>query len=359
MSMPLPYPVYMVHHQPKVFASRSGFIQLIEQLQAVPLDFEFHWGLFQKSWTLYHRCKQWGERYYGSEWNALVPYWDEWKLARQIRHDEGAIVHFIWAEFSSPRRTRLFQRRGNRLVGTFHCSISRLPKVLAGFRCWDAYQALAVTSRTQLPFFIDQGIPDHRIRVIPLGVDTDYFRPDPAWCGPASGPLRAILVGKTERDHEFTAAVMRKVPPGRVCLNVCTHRDYHRIYQDVPGVVILPHLSDAELLRLYQSAELMIMPFLDCTSNDALLEAMACGTPVMTNRIGGIPEYVEPSCNVLMDDKRVDDWVDRLGALSDDRPALWSMREPVRRWSERFAWTTVVQQYWDMYRDAFRAGPAG
>lgn len=352
--MPLPYPVYMVHHQPKVFASRSGFIQLIEQLQAVPLDFEFHWGLFQKSWTLYHRCKQWGERYYGSEWNALVPYWDEWKLARQIRHDEGAIVHFIWAEFSSPRRTRLFQRRGNRLVGTFHCSISRLPKVLAGFRCWDAYDAFAVTSQTQLPYFAEKGIHESQIRVIPLGVDADYFCPDPMWTEPGEEPLRAILIGKTERDHEFTAKLMRQLPPETVSLSVCTHRDYHATYRDVPGVNILPHISDADLLRLYQTAEIMIMPFLDCTSNDALLESMACGTPVMTNRVGGIPEYVDPSCNVLMDEKNVDDWVECLRVLRGDRARLWSLRGPVRRWSEKFAWTSVVNQYWDMYRDAMR-----
>lgn len=354
--MSVPFPVYMIHHQPHSFAGRSGFVRLIELLEAVPLDFEFHWLRLQKKNTsLSVALKNWGVRHYGSDWNALVPYWDEWRLGRKVCHDRGAIVHSIWAEFATPVRAAGFRRKGNRLVGTFHCSLTRLPRVLANFRCWDTYDAYAVTSKTQLPYFHERGISEERVRVILLGVDTDWFRPDPAWIRPESGGIRAILVGKTERDHEFTAAVMRALPPGTVDLSVCTHEDYHRFYRDVPGVTVLPRIDDDALLRLYQSAELMVMPFLDCTSNDAILESMACGTPVMTNRVGGIPEYIDPACNVLMDGKRVDEWVDRLVALKRAREGLWALRGPVRSWCETFAWTRIVEQYWAMYRDVLRA----
>lgn len=343
-------PIYIVHHHPGDFAGRSGFPGLIEQVRANVLEYTATWEKLQRrSWTLGHWLRLWGNQHYGSTWNSLVPFRDEWRLARGVRETSGAVVHFIWGEFASPRHPGWFRRNDNRLVSTFHCSIRRLPRVLEGFRCWNAFDAWSVTSRTQIPYFLDHGVDEKDLRVVPLGVDTDYFAPDPAWRPPGEGPLRAILVGKTERDHEFTAEVMKAAPPGLIALGVCTHRDYHAIYRGVPGVEILPFVPDDELLRLYQSAELMFMPFLDCTTNDALMESMACGTPVMTNRVGGIPEYVASACNVLMDDKKVSEWVDRLRELSAQREALWSWRAPVREWALKFSWPVVAEAYRALY----------
>ena len=344
-------PLYIVVHHPPGFARRSGFAQLLEVSQARLLDYQITWERLQKrSWTLGHRLYQWGVRHYGSEWNALVPYWDELRLSRGVRESRGAVVHFLFADFASPRHAGWFRRAGNRVVGTFHCSLRRLPKVLGRFTCWPSFDALSVTSRTMLPFFQEQGFRADQLHVVRLGVDADHFRPDPGWTPPPGGPLRAILIGKTERDHEFVAEVLRRCRPGTVELKVCTHPSYHPVYRDVPGAVVLPYVPDEELLRLNQQAELMIMPFLDCTSNDALLEAMACGTPVLTNRIGGIPEYVDEACNhVLETDRTAADWADYLHALHAGRERLWAARPAVRAWAETFSWPRVLADYHALY----------
>lgn len=348
--------VYVVHHHPHGFAGRSGFPGLMEATGAREISFDMTWKrIMARSWRMGQALRDWGARYYGSTWNGLVPYLDEWRLARQVEVSREAVVHFIWGEFASPRHPAWFRKRGNRVVSTFHCSIRRLPTVLENFKCWNAYDAWSVTSKTQIPFFLEHGVHEQDIRVVPLGVDTDYFRPDPVWRGPEEGPLQAILVGKTERDHEFVAEVMRVAPTGLIQLKVCTAPDHRIHYRDVPGVEICPHIPDVELLRLYQTAELMVMPFLDCTTNDALMECMACGTPIMTNRIGGIPEYVDAASNVVMDGKRMTDWVDRLVQLKARRDDLWAMRGAVRRWAERFAWPVAAEHYRALYEG--RAAP--
>jgi len=84
---------------------------------------------------------------------------------------------------------------------------------------------------------------------------------------------------------------------------------------------------------------------LDCTANNAVLEAMACGTPVMVNRIGGIPEYVDPGCNVVMPDKDPDAWIARVRGLAADRDSLGRMRPAVRVWAERFDWPRMAEPY--------------
>jgi glycosyltransferase involved in cell wall biosynthesis len=346
--------IYLVHHHPEGFAGRSGFPGLLEQLRAYELSFDMSWKkLMRKSWRAGSALRQWGNGHYGSSWNGLIPYVDEYRMARQIREREGAVIHFIWGEFASPRHPEWFRKRGNKLVGTFHCSIRRLPSVLGNFRCWDAYDAWSVTSKSQIPFFLEHGVPESHIQVVPLGVDTNYFCPLAGWHGPESGPLQAILVGKTERDHEFAIDVMRAAPRDLIHLKVCTARSYHDLYRGVPGVEVLPYLNDQELLRLYQSAELMFMPFLDCTTNDALMESMACGTPVLTNRTGGIPEYVDDSCNFLMNNKSRSDWIDQLIEVKARREDLWTMRSRVRAWAERFDWSLAANQYRSFYKRTY------
>jgi glycosyltransferase involved in cell wall biosynthesis len=344
-------PVYIVYHQPKTFARQSAFNALAPVLGAHAITHGVAWEALQdRSWTLGHLLRRAGQRYYGSEWNALVPGIDELRIAGAIPRGQS-IVHFLWGEFASPRWPGLFRRKGAVLAGTFHCSARRQPKVLGKFRCWRSFEWFSVVSESQIPYMVAQGVPRERIRFLPLGMDTEHFRPDDSRLPPGGRPLQAILVGQTERDHEFAAELMRRMPPGLLELQVCTAADYHSLYREVKGVRLLPRLGDEELLRLYQGAELMLMPMLDCTANDAMLEAMACGTPVMTNRVGGIPEYVDARANMVMEGKDSGEWVERIRGLTADRAGLRQRRIAVRLAAERFSWRAVAEQYRAFYRD--------
>lgn len=344
--------IYCIYHQPATFTRRSAFAPFAEAVGGIPLTYDVAWERLQAvSWTAGYWLRQWGNRYYGSQWNALVPLTDERRLAHAIRPGGPCVAHFLWGEFASPANPRLFRRRGASLVGTFHCSARRQPAVLGRMTAFMSYDRLVTVSRTQVPFFVEKGYPADRIRVIPLGLDSAYFRPENARRRDADAVLRGVLVGRTERDHEFLAAVLRTLPPGVLEMSLCTDPEYHRTYRGIDGVRILDRLSDDDLVRLYQSADLMVMPMLDCTANDAMLESMACGTPVMTNRVGGVSEYVDPVCNVVLDGKNVDEWVERIVDLSKNRARLAALRPAVRAWAEQFSWDRIAEQYRELYRD--------
>ena len=126
----------------------------------------------------------------------------------------------------------------------------------------------------------------------------------------------------------------------------------HKTFQRGAKTTMLPRLSDEEVREEYRQADLLCMPMLDSAANDVLLESMACGTPVMTNRVGGVPEYVADDCNVVMPaDASASDWVDRLLELERNRDVLDAKRGPTRQWAKHFDWNIIAEDYRAMYRD--------
>jgi len=50
-------------------------------------------------------------------------------------------------------------------------------------------------------------------------------------------------------------------------------------------------VDDPTLLRLYQQASRHLTPFRDFAANNALVESLACGLPIVTNDRGGVRDY--------------------------------------------------------------------
>ena len=51
------------------------------------------------------------------------------------------------------------------------------------------------------------------------------------------------------------------------------------------------NVSDEKLRDFYQKSYLLLMPMESCSANNSLVEALACGLPVVTTAIGGIEDY--------------------------------------------------------------------
>jgi glycosyltransferase involved in cell wall biosynthesis len=350
------FEIYALLHHPVGFSARSGMGGLAEALGAHPVFYTNTWSRLEKiSWTLAHGARRFGNWYSGSDLNELVPVWDEWRFLAAIPAGRPSIAHFLWADSACPKWPGLFHRKGARVIGTFHASVWRYRRALSRFRGFSRFDRVTAMSESQRPYLLEAGVPAERISVILHGVDAAFFRPGGR--PPAGGPLRGLLVGSTERDHAFMAQVMRALPAGVLALSVLTCDAQKAHYRETPGVTLLAPLSDAQLLDAYRSADLFVIPMIDCTANNAMLEAMACGTPVLSNRVGGVPEYAGQDVSFILEDKSVDRWVDTIRDLAGRRDELEALRPRVRAWAERFDWPRVAPEYERVYRSALGLAP--
>lgn len=342
---------------PDTFSEYSGLWPVLRELGAEALEFAPLWQRMEaRSWTLGNALRQWGNRHYGSTWNALVPHWDEARFLKKLpRKKEPYPLHFVWGEFASPRRVEPYHRRGARVAVSVHCSARRWDSVWQRPDGYARADMVLLTSESQRPF-VERDVEPARARTILHGVVADHFTPPPSRASRA-GKFRMFMLGDTERDHEFAARVAGRLPAEKFEWRIRTTSHERSNYAGISCVNLLPRLTEEEMLEEYRQADVLAMPMLDSAANNVILESMACGTPAMVNRVGGVPEYVDPACNfVTSNDRHVDEWVEKLLWLEKNRGVAERMRPATRAWAEKFDWKIIAEEYRAAYRDMLAGG---
>ena len=131
-----------------------------------------------------------------------------------------------------------------------------------------------------------------------------------------------------------------------------------------PGIFFLGRVEEADLPALYSGADLFIFPSLHEGFGLPVLEAMACGTPVVCADSSSLVE-VAGKAAVYFNPADEDDMVRTLSLLVNDRERLDKMREESLAGAAAFSWeqtaTRTLHEYRRLYRDSspdIRAGQA-
>lgn len=117
-------------------------------------------------------------------------------------------------------------------------------------------------------------------------------------------------------------------------------------------ISFVPFQRDPEKVALYyQATDLYVHPARAETFPTTVLEALACGTPVMASRVGGIPEQaVEGRTGFLVpvgDDQAMAGRI--LNLLADDELRLRMGRQAAEEATQRFGIERVIKDYLLLY----------
>src|SRR6185312_3443643 len=147
-----------------------------------------------------------------------------------------------------------------------------------------------------------------KTEVIDSGVDLERFRVEPA---PDGEPTFLCLGALTERKNVVRLAdAFKQLPAGT--LTFVGDGPLRRRLEGRPGVELVAGIPHDQVPARIAQARVVCQPSLVEPLGQALLEAMACGRPVVATRIGGPPEFVPPDAGVLVDPLDVDSLAEAL-----------------------------------------------
>jgi glycosyltransferase involved in cell wall biosynthesis len=266
---------------------------------------------------------------------------------------------------------------------------------------------LWVPSRFTRDVFVKCGVSPGRIAVVPNGVNVEIFRPDGAtWRPPEARGFTFLFVGGAiERkgvdvlvnayQRAFTASdditlivkdIGSKTFYQHMTLIPWIRQQAEKL-QSPRLLLLTDELTEGRLAELYRGCDAFVLPYRGEGFGMPLLEAMACGKPVIATREGPASEFCPPECSWLISAKTVPipNGIGGLGELAAEptwfepdaeelaramREVYENRREAMRRGARAgeqirpaFHWHRITRMYLDrisemMEREMNLAAPA-
>lgn len=227
---------------------------------------------------------------------------------------------------------------------------------------WVARRAsvIAPVSAELVRILIDLGIPKEKCRLPQFGVDREMFFP-PEKREPDPDLVRLLFVGSLiERKglHDLLEAladpalntveltVVGDGIQGPFLKSMCQRLGLHDRTR-WKGV-----LPPKEVARLMRESDILCLPSYMEGRPNVVNEAMASGLPVISTRIGGIPDMVaEGESALLFDPGDAHELRDHLKKLVHDPPLRLRMGTAGRRFLERagVSWDATAQEFHDIF----------
>ncbi len=272
-------------------------------------------------------------------------------------------------------------RRGRSVVTLFDMSFERFPlfaeernlrHLRAGIRRTVERADALVTISAFSAAEIEALLPASRgkLHPIPLGISPDFTRP-PA---DAVDALRGRLgLERPYLLHVGTVEPRKNLPLLIELFEQLRHPDLELVVAGMEGwkcepifermrsspkagrIRYLRYVPDGGLAALYAGAELFVVPSFYEGFGFPPLEAMACGTPVLSSRGGSLPEVLGAGAE-LVDGFEPAAWVAAAERLLHDSEARAALVRLGREQAARYRWETTAARTWELYRGLLPCG---
>jgi glycosyltransferase involved in cell wall biosynthesis len=239
------------------------------------------------------------------------------------------------------------------------------------FTCKRARRIIAISESTKQDIVDLLGIPAEKIDVTPLGYDRDVFYPlssaaIDAFRNEKGLPERFWLyLGTIEPRKNLVTLIeaYAKLPESeRLPLILAGGKGW--LTEPIFEAIERHHLSDSitlpgfiptdDLALWYNSAECFIFPSVFEGFGLPILEAMACGIPVITSNVSSLPEVAQDA-GMTLPPHDIDIWADALQKAFHDRDWRLAASERGLVIAQDFTWEKTAQLTVASYQRALNA----
>ncbi len=210
-----------------------------------------------------------------------------------------------------------------------------------------------VANSTGLRDLAKQTMPDREILCIPNGVDTALFKPLPEKTFGSTSKL--LFVGRLSYEKrvdlllhslsqllhlDWRLTIVGDGPQSKTIDSLIEN------YRLATRVLRTGWLNKEDLVRHYQQSDVFVFPSSSEGMPNVVLEAMACGLPIVTTRIPGSMELVEHETNgLLVDANNLEQLTKALQLIMPDTALKKKFGEKSREKACRFSWDYVGRDY--------------
>jgi len=264
---------------------------------------------------------------------------------------DGKILHHLYAE--DTLLMSMFSRfRGSRIVvATFH----RHPHVLGAtmpffwkkqVRKLAGVIALSPQQRDYLKTVCGSKTI---VSLIPHGIDTNYFTPE----NNERSPNLALSVGSYQRDTATLTKAMRILSHDAPDLRLIAVSK--QPFPDTQNLIRLTDIGDEEMLAYYRKASFVVLPFASLVASNAMLEAMACGLPIVCPGLESARYYMGEDLPIMYELGNAEDLARKILWLYRNDQERSGLSSRMRKRAELFSWTKICSLMREFYELVLRS----
>ncbi|WP_051411519.1 glycosyltransferase [Ruminococcus flavefaciens] len=209
-----------------------------------------------------------------------------------------------------------------------------------------------ITPSQWLADFVKQSfLKDYPISVINNGIDLNIFRPTKSdFRQNNSLESKYIILGVAygwgkKKGLDVFIELSKRLDNRFQIVLVGTNKEIDKI---IPNDIISIHNThdQHELAELYSVADLFVNPSREENYPTVNMEAIACGTPVLTFRTGGSPEIVDDKTGYVVDIDDIDEMEKQIVRICTNK--TFTLEDCLKR-SKAFDKYLKYQEYIDLY----------
>ena len=199
-------------------------------------------------------------------------------------------------------------------------------------------------------------LKEYPVKVIYNGIDLSVFKPTESGFRANKGLMGKKIVlgvafgwGKRKGLDVFVELANRLPDDYRIVL-VGTDDKADKI---LPTNIISIHrtLNQKELAEIYTAADVFVNPTREEVLGMVNVEALACGTPVVTFKTGGSPECIDETCGSIVDCDDIDSMEIEIRRVCEEKP--YSLEACLNR-ARSFNMNDRFEEYVEMYKELLK-----
>ena len=226
---------------------------------------------------------------------------------------------------------------------------------------YEEADAIFVPSTFARQSFLQAGIEPRKVVAIPIGIRLEEFYPVPKRDDTFRVLCVAMVSVRKGIGYLLDAMSQLALPNSELVLRGTIVPESHRILAPYEGQFrIQPPLSRPQMRDLYSQASVLVLPSIEDGFGQVIVQAMACGVPVITTTNTGGPDVITDGKDgfivPIRDSRAIAERLDYLYCNPDARAAMGrAALETVRTWN---GWERYTSQVLNTYRARRSQGDA-